>query len=379
MKLLYLTPTYNSYSEVWQQRHIEMLSEYISFIATVSPNENKWRDKIPVIDLNPERLLSTKIIKTIAKNTNNDLKINKHVQKLINQVDTVFIQYLTFAVKFVDIINSSNKPTFIHCHGFDVTWDFRSHENPNVPKHDENYVKRVLSFNKNVFFIANSKNTIQKLKKIGVKDSQIKLKYLGTEITNINPKNEPNKEVNILYLGRLVDFKGPDMVIESFNIACEKGIDSNLLIAGDGQLRVTCEIMKRKSKFADKIQILGAVNKLKADELRQSADIFIAQNCTGLLSKQEEAFGVSIIEAMANGIPVITGRSGGVQETVIHNETGLLNEPYNIEEQAKNIIYLCENLDIAKKMGEAGRKRVEELFSFDIEKENFLKILMGNK
>jgi len=379
MKLLYLTPTYNSYSELWQHRHIEMLSEHIYCIASISPNEKKWRNRVPVIDLNPEEALKTKVFKRLKIETNNEQRISNHVKKLITKVDKVFVQYLTFAVRFVNIINNSNKPVFIHCHGYDVTWDLRSHKSPNKRIHNKDYIGDILKFKRNVYYIANSEVTKKKLLEIGINEKQIFIKYLGTEIPKEIEQKRNQNEFNILYLGRLIDFKGPDLVIEAFNLASKRGLDANLIIAGDGQLRITCELLKQKSAFSNKIQILGVVNKEQGVKLRREADIFIAHNCTGSLSGQEEAFGVSIIEAMAAGIPVLTGKSGGVMETVIDGETGLLNEPFDIEKQAGYVLYLYKNRDIAKKMGQAGRKRVVENFSFDKEMAVFNSILRLNE
>ena len=231
-----------------------------------------------------------------------------------------------------------------------------------------------------IYFIANSIDTQNKLEAIGIPKQQIHLKYLGSEL---QPERDVfmdnSKDFKVLYLGRLVDFKGPEMVIQAFEIACEQGLQGTLTMAGDGPLRATCELMKRKSKFGDRIHILGAVSKEKGDDLRRNANVFIAHNCKGLLSQQEEAFGVSVIEAMGAGLPVISGDSAGIKETVIHNETGLLNEPFNVEKQAEHLLFLYNNPKIAQEMGSKGRKRVAEHFSYEQEHEQFLNILKSSK
>lgn len=376
MKLLYLTPTYNSVSEVWQQRHLSMLKEHVTCIATMTANESKWNNKIPVVTFNPETKLITKIRKVLNFDNQNEAAINKSVSQLIKKSDTVFVQYLNFAVQIKDALNSCNKPVYIHAHGFDVTWDFRYHAAPNDKVHAPDYVERILNFKNHVSFIANSEDTKGKLMDIGIPENRIHLKYLGTDI--YEEREYPIKSrsnFNLLFLGRLVDFKGPDLVIEAFEKVCEMGFQGNLILAGDGPLRATCELMKGKSRFGNRIQILGAVNKKKADELRNNADIFIAHNCKGPLSNQEEAFGVSVIEAMEAQIPVISSTSAGIKETVVHNETGLLNEPFDVEQQAKNIMTLYQNPELAKKMGKAGRERVISNFSYEKERDNFLRIL----
>ncbi|MCH8923254.1 MAG: glycosyltransferase, partial [Planctomycetes bacterium] len=63
------------------------------------------------------------------------------------------------------------------------------------------------------------------------------------------------------------------------------------------------------------------------ERLRAEADIFTAHNCTGPITRQEEAFGVSIVEAMAAGLPVVSGRSGSLPEIVEDRVDGILVEP----------------------------------------------------
>lgn len=376
MKLLYLTPTYNSYSEVWQQRHLEMLKEHVFCIATNNANEDKWNGKIPIISLNPETKLITKIRRHLKFGINNKDAIDKSVERLINKSDTVFVQYLSYAERLLDVLNSCQKPVYIHAHGFDITWDLRFHDDPNKKMHDSGYVENIKKFKDHVCFIANSNDTKSKLMDIGIDEERIHLKYLGTEIHEEQAGSlKTISDFNLLFLGRLVDFKGPDLVIEAFEKACEMGLQGNLIMAGDGPLRATCELMKGKSKFRDRIELLGAVSKEKGDELRKNANIFIAHNCKGPLTRQEEAFGVSVIEAMEAQIPVISGSSAGIKETVIHNETGLLNEPFDVEQQAKHIMMLYNNSDLAKTMGKAGRERVIANFSYEYERHHFLRIL----
>jgi glycosyltransferase involved in cell wall biosynthesis len=181
-------------------------------------------------------------------------------------------------------------------------------------------------------------------------------------------------ELTILYLGRLVDFKGPEQVIRAFDVACKKGLNARLVLAGDGPLRVTCELLKRDLEYGHKIEIPGEMSWEKGQTLFLQADIFTAHNRKGPLTNQEEAFGVSIVEAMAHGIPVITGSNGGCTETIVHNETGILVEPGDIEAHAEAFLLLGKNADLRIKMGEKGRERVLVNYSPERERKRLLQI-----
>ena len=78
-----------------------------------------------------------------------------------------------------------------------------------------------------------------------------------------------------------------------------------------------------------------------------------------------EGISNSIMEYMALGKPVIASIGGGTSEIVLDGETGFLIEPKNPKQLAERIDYLLSNQTVAKKMGESGRKRIQQHFSLD--------------
>lgn len=78
-----------------------------------------------------------------------------------------------------------------------------------------------------------------------------------------------------------------------------------------------------------------------------------------------EPFGLINLEAMACHTPVVATAVGGIKEVVVHGETGFLVTPGSPAELAQAIMKVWENPALAEKMGKAGRKRVEEKFSWD--------------
>jgi len=121
--------------------------------------------------------------------------------------------------------------------------------------------------------------------------------------------------------------------------------------------------------------LIGWVDKVQAENLYRNADIFTAHNKKDKNTNQVEAFGVTIIEAMSYGLPVITGKSGGVTDSVVNNETGYLIEPGDLNEHAQKFFDLYQDKNLRKEMGKKARLRIKEKFSPDNERENFYKIL----
>jgi glycosyltransferase involved in cell wall biosynthesis/uncharacterized membrane protein len=102
-----------------------------------------------------------------------------------------------------------------------------------------------------------------------------------------------------------------------------------------------------------KVELLGARGDVR--ELLASSDIFV-------LSSQSEGHPVSLLEAMAAGLPVVATDVGGVAESVVHRQTGLLVPAGNVTALAAALERLVEDEQLRRRLGTAGRARARELF-----------------
>lgn len=134
-------------------------------------------------------------------------------------------------------------------------------------------------------------------------------------------------------------------------------------MVGDGPLKTTCELLRLRSPYRDSITLLDSIPNEKAQQLYLESDIYTQHNITGEITGQAEGFGVSIVEAMASGLPFVGTKNGGVLETVIDGITGILVDPGDVESQADAFLDLAQNPALRQEMGEAGRKRVFDNFS----------------
>jgi glycosyltransferase involved in cell wall biosynthesis len=95
------------------------------------------------------------------------------------------------------------------------------------------------------------------------------------------------------------------------------------------------------------------------------ADVPAALAQRGMLfhARPDEPLGMVLIEAMAAGLPVVAPGSAGPAEIVVHGETGLLYPPGDVEAAAAAVETLVADPDLARRLGQAGRRRVAEIFS----------------
>lgn len=373
MKTIIVVRSLGSTSEHWLKRQIHILRKDIEKIIVMGPCDLREIDQIPIISLDLEFQFKYRILVKLFKEDFKLLK-TKRLKSILesSKADSVICHYVDFSLNFIDLFKKSDKKIFIYCHGYDITWDLVEGDNPDQYYFDNDYASRVLNLSKYVTFISNSNSTSEKLKSIGIPPGKIKMKYFGVER---NEKRKIPSEFTILYLGRLVDFKGPHLVLQSFELACQKGLKGKLVFAGNGPLRITLELMRLNSDYKDHIEILGSVNYSDAQNLYKNASIFAAHNCKGQLTNQEEAFGVSILEAMSFGIPVITGASGGPKETILHGQTGFLCQPFNVKEQTDLFLKYYNEPSLLESHGQNAKEHVERCFNVENEYSWFNEII----
>lgn len=381
MGVLFIMPDWYAYSELWMQRMLEVLEPYLAAVGALAPTEKTWRGKIPSVALGEpppsffRRACRRAGLRAPLPRPFDACRVLRDaVEK--PSVTVVLAHYLEFAVQFQDVWDRTQKQLFVHCHGYDVTWDLRQFQDPEQGVFPPDYVERVRRLASRATLIANSKTSKQRLLDAGIPSDRIRVKYFGVPVPDF-PFSRPDRTrgLEVLYLGRLVDCKGPDMVIRAFERACRQGLDAHLTLAGDGPMREECELLVRRSAYSDKMALLGWVDAAMGEDLRRRADIFTAHSRRGPRTHQEESFGVAFVEAMASALPVVTGRSGSLLETVVHGETAILVEPGDVDAHADALLTLSEDPDRRRRMGEAGWRRAKEMFTIEKERSALMEIL----
>lgn len=160
-------------------------------------------------------------------------------------------------------------------------------------------------------------------------------------------------------VGRVMPWKGQDVFIKSAVKAVEEFPDLRLLIIGDDPapgkpFRKAMEVLAKEKGIADNVVFMGWQRDIPA-KLAQ-LDIFVHA------SVRPEPFGIVIIEAMAMKKPVIATDAGGVPEIVVLGETGYLTPIGDTGTMEEALLKLLRDPEGAMRMGEKGRKRVEQFF-----------------
>lgn len=169
----------------------------------------------------------------------------------------------------------------------------------------------------------------------------------------------------VLYVGRFDPRKGIETLVRAVNESQLRDSNKLKLIIGGGSTPGNSDGIER-----DRIE--GIINELGMSDFtvfpgRLSEDLptYYAAADVCVVPSHYEPFGLVAIEAMASGTPVIASDVGGLQFTVVHEETGLLAPAKDVPAFANAIDRILLNPQWRDKLGEAGRKRVETKFSWD--------------
>lgn len=170
-----------------------------------------------------------------------------------------------------------------------------------------NYVRLwdVVNSNRVDHFIANSTTVKRRIEKIYRRPAQVI--HPPIEVADHNEYARPAFGKHYVTLGRLVPYKRVDLLIEAFNQCPER----ELYIMGDGNDRPRLE----KLATSPNIHLMGYVDDAQKMEILASA--------RGFLFAAEEDFGMSPVEAMAAGIPVVGYGKGGTRDYIIDGQNGL--------------------------------------------------------
>ena len=160
-------------------------------------------------------------------------------------------------------------------------------------------------------------------------------------------------DVVIGSIGRLEEIKGYHVLLEAVARLRAGCPAAKVLLVGDGASRQRLQWLAAKLQLGDVVAFAGT---------QKDPAAFLAAMDVFVLPSESEGLGLSIIEAMAAGLPVIGSNAGGIPEVVTHCQTGLLFESKDAADLARCLADLVGSPDLSRKLAAAGRAAAEEKF-----------------
>lgn len=271
------------------------------------------------------------------------------------RIRAVLAEYGTTGVDVMHACRSADAPLVVHFHGYDA------------------YARHVLEgkgrqypelFSQAAALVAPSHHMVAQL--IGLCAPAEKVHYCpcgvdGGQFQGARPAETPPV---FLAVGRFVDKKAPHLTLLAFSRAAAAVPEARLAMAGDGPLLEACRNLARALHLAGSVEFLGPLPHGAVAERMRRARAFV-QHSLRPGDGNSEGMPVSVLEAMASGLPVVATRHAGIAEAVRDGRTGLLCDEGDVDAMAAHMVRLAREPDLAAAMGAAGRQRALAEYGMD--------------
>jgi glycosyltransferase involved in cell wall biosynthesis len=212
-------------------------------------------------------------------------------------------------------------------------------------------------------FVCVSKFIRQKVLELGFPESKVVTHYIGTDIERFRSLERAPTGARpiVLHVARLVEKKGTANLLAAFEQACRAGVDAQLVIIGEGPLRPQLQARAQALALGDRVQFLGAQSHEAVLDWMARASLFCLPSITAA-DGDTEGLPISIIEAAAAGLPILSTWHSGIPEAVQDGEGGILVKENDVPALADALGLLLRDDAMRTRMGDAARAFVQQNF-----------------
>ena len=171
----------------------------------------------------------------------------------------------------------------------------------------------------------------------------ISIRSMGVDAQNLFVPAATSERKDILFVGRLVDKKGCDILLKAFSILIKSENKINLNIIGSGPEQKSLEKLTRELGIESSVKFLGALNQINLVKWYQSSKIFIMPSVVAK-SGDQEGLGLVAAEAMACECPVVASNLPAVRDLIDDKIDGILVPPSDEKELANALKRIFEQL-----------------------------------
>lgn len=350
MRILIASPNRNAYSETFIRAHIDHLPGVVGVITDGA---------LPQRDHDGTLLISTSLparIRRKLSNTPLEKAQERAVVARIKQLraDVVLAEYGTSGEALAGICAELGIPLVVHYHGIDAF-------HTDLLAQQDNY-RQVLDTARAIVVVSHEME--QQLLALGARRDRLHYNRYGINVERFSPTDPAAGPPHFLSVGRFVDKKAPHLLLQSFHQAWAQDPTLRLTMIGDGPLHGSTVQLARALGLGDVVQFPGALPHDRIAEHMGRARAFV-QHSIASLKNDHEGTPLSILEAMARSLPVISTVHGGIPDAVEHGTSGLLSPEGDIARMRDHLLELAHDPARAAALGRQGRAMVEARYTQD--------------
>lgn len=277
----------------------------------------------------------------------------------------VHVHFATDAVAAWPWLRHLDLPVVVTLHGYDINtnpeWWIAGHGGV----HQRRYPNRLraLAREPRVSFIAVSESIRQRaMTAYSIPASKVKVLHIGVDNTVFTPGPIAigARGPKIIFVGRLVEKKAPDVLIRAMHRVQQRLPDAEVVLIGDGPLRQTSEALA--CSLGVHARFLGAQPNSVVRQLMAEARVFCLPSITAE-NGDAEGLPISVLEAQACGVPVVTSAVGGRDEGICDGLTGFAFAEGDHIALADHLLKLLTDDALATRMGKQATRSIAERFS----------------
>lgn len=326
----------------------------IKYLINSSSDRKNWFNSIRKININ-------KFIKSSYKNIKAIILKKKRIKEFIkkNRCD-----YFISNEPFINNILSKygNKKSI------KIAWEHSHHNN------DEKYISKLIDSCENIDYLIPVSKSLKEFYEKRLENTKTKVLYIPLCLDEIPTKVSKLNNNNLVMVGRFSKEKAFDDAIKLMKIITSKNKDIFLHIVGDGVEKDNIDHLIKEKNIDKNIIMYGFRSHEMVGKILYNSSLY-------LMLSHQESFGLTVIESMSYGVPVIAFDSAkGPLEIIEHNKNGIIIENRDLNKMADEIINLLNNRKELKRLGENSKTSITKYSFADIKIlwNNFLK-KAGNK
>jgi glycosyltransferase involved in cell wall biosynthesis len=280
--------------------------------------------------------------------------------------ELVHVHFATEAVAMWPALRSLGLPVLVTLHGADINTHRAWWESPERGPFSRRYPRRLLAMSQHpdVHFIAVSDAVRQTAIAYGIAPDKVHVRYIGIDLQRFQPGGAPvgTRAPRILYVGRMVEKKGGQHLIDAFAAVRKRLPQAELVMVGDGPLMDS--FRQRAEQLGVPVQWKG---RQPSDAVRrefEQASVFCLPSITAE-NGDAEGLPIVVMEAQACGVPVVTSARGGATEGIVDGETGLAVREGDVPGLTAALLQVLSQPALAQRMAEAAVPFARSRFDID--------------
>lgn len=368
--LCVLTPIVGQRSETFIRRHVQDLLPGRTCVVCLNsaPSDPAWSADVPTLQLwPPSRRWPGRLdryARYVYQRTGGRRAFARFLKE--QEVEAILGEYLDFLPHLVRETEASGVRWFGHALGYDVSMRLRSGRWARIYRDSFSHASGV---------VVVAAHMRRKLIEIGIPEFKISIIPCCSVPLPTLPLREPGPIVKFAAVGRMVPKKAPLLLLESFRKARLESESMALTMIGDGPLLDDAQAYLREYGLEAAVTLMGAQSREAVQSLLLESHAFVQHSVVDPVSGDAEGLPVAILEAMGNGLPVVSTRHAGIPDAVVEGVTGFLVDESDTDAMASGLARLAADPSLRARMGEAAWRRATEKFSWDRERRDLLSLM----